>query len=175
MTPTPDERFANLFASHQQRLFGYIFGIVRNSSDAQDILQQTAVTLWKKFDELDEDVNFVRWAIAVARFETLNFLKYRRRSRIYFDQGLMEQLAEEFGGLSNDMIEARREALKSCLSRLPSADSKLIESRYAHGLGSRQLSELLNRSQASVCNSIRRIRDTLLQCVQRATDQGAVK
>ena len=167
--PARDDLFAELFSSHQQRLFGYIFGIVRNSTDAQDILQQTAITLWKKFDDFDPDTDFARWAITVARFETLNFLKYRRRSRVYFDQGLMEQLEGDFLEIKTEVIQARREALKNCLSRLPSDDSKLIESRYSHGLGSRQISELLDRTQSSICNSLRRIRERLLRCVQQST------
>lgn len=171
--PARDDLFADLFSTHQQRLFGYILGIVRNNSDAQDILQQTAVTLWKKFDDFDPDTEFIRWSITVARFETLNFLKYRRRSRIYFDQGLMEHLASEFSDMSADFVEARQEALKICLTKLPEDDRKLVDSRYSHKLGSRQLSELLDRSQASICNSLRRIRENLLECIQRTTaEQG---
>lgn len=163
------DQFAELFGSHQHRLYGYILGIVRNSSDAQDILQQTAMTLWKKFDDFDLDSDYFRWAVTVARYETLNFLKYRRRSRVHFDQGLMEQLASEFASLSSEVTEARREALKTCLARLSKDEGKLIESRYTHGLGSRQISHLLDRSQASVCNSLRRIREKLLICVKRTT------
>jgi RNA polymerase sigma-70 factor (ECF subfamily) len=168
-----EEQFAELFSIHQQRLFGYILGLVRNTADAQDILQQTAVTLWKKFGDFDPDTDFVRWGITVARFQTLNFLKYRRRSRAYFNQELMEQLGEEFGTKSDEVLEARRDALADCLSKLPGPDRKLIECRYSLGLGSRPISGMLERSQASICNSLRRIRESLLRCIESKTDEEA--
>lgn len=164
-----DELYADLFSTNQHRLFGYILAMVRNRSDAQDILQQTAITLWKKFDDFEPGTDFIKWAITVARYETLNFIKYRRRSRVYFDQSLMEQLGNEFSDLPMELVESRRTALNGCIGKLPQEDRKLIESRYSHGLGSRQLAELLDRSQASICNSLKRIREALLRCVTRAT------
>lgn len=163
--------FAELFAEHQPRVFGYILAIVRNSADANDILQQTAVTLWNKFDGFEPGTDFAAWAITTARFESLNFLKYRRRSRLSFDQSVIELLATEFEEPSSDLIDARRSALRKCLAKLSPLDAKLIDNRYSHGLGSRQLAELMDRSQASVCNSLRRIREALLACIQHRLDQ----
>ncbi|QDT68939.1 RNA polymerase sigma factor CarQ [Planctomycetes bacterium MalM25] len=163
--------FAELFAAHQHQVFGFILGLVRNNADAQDILQQSAITMWNKFDTFTPGTEFVRWAITIARYETLNYLKYRRRSRLCFDQDLIELLAAEFRERSLEMAESRRTALKDCLPKLSSEDGKLIESRYSHGLGSRQLSELLGRSQASICNSLRRIRESLLTCIERRLAQ----
>lgn len=166
-----EEQFAELFSIHQQRLFGYILGLVRNTDDAQDILQQTAVTLWRKFDLFEPGTDFARWGITVARYEALNFIKYRRRSRCYFNQELMEQLGQEACEKPTEAIEERREALAECLTKLSSLDLKLVECRYSHGLGSRQISEMLDRSQASICNSLRRIRENLLRCIERTTEQ----
>jgi RNA polymerase sigma-70 factor (ECF subfamily) len=166
MMTTKEDLFAELFGANQQRLFGYVLALVRNSADAQDILQQTAVTAWQKFDAFDPDTDFFRWATTIARYEMLNFTKYRRRSRLYFDQELMEQLAEDAGELSNEIAEARSQALSDCLKKLPATDGKLLECRYAHGLGSYQIAELLDRSQSSVCNSLRRIRENLLRCIE---------
>ena len=74
-------------------------------------------------------------------------------------------LTDDACDLSNDLVEARRLALQSCLEKLPESDRKLIDCRYSHGLGSHATAELLERSQASVCNSLRRIRQALLRCI----------
>jgi RNA polymerase sigma-70 factor (ECF subfamily) len=161
-----EEQFAELFSAHQQRLFGYIVALVRNTNDAHDILQQAAIAMWKKFPEFELGTDFGRWAITVARFETLNFLKYRRRNRVVFSQELVEQLGDDFSEMDNQHLGARRDALRSCLTKLPSKDRKLIECRYTHGLNSRQIAELQERSQASICNSLRRIREGLLRCIE---------
>jgi len=163
-----EEQFAELFSANQQRLFGYILAIVRNANDAHDVLQQAALAMWKKFPEFELGSDFGRWSITVARFETLNFLKYRRRNRVVFSQELVEQLGGDFSEMDNQHLEARRDALRSCLTKLPSSDRKLIECRYSHELNSRQIAELQERSQASICNSLRRIRESLLSCIELA-------
>ena len=162
-----EEIFAELYSRNQQRLMGYVVGLVRNMTDAQDILQQTAITAWRKFDDFDPETDFVRWVIAIARFETLNFVKYRRRSKVFFDQSLMEQLGEQMCEGDAELAESRSRALAVCLKKLPPSDGKLIECRYTFGLGSNQMSEIFERSQSSICNSLRRIREVLLQCIKR--------
>ncbi|MEQ8208377.1 MAG: sigma-70 family RNA polymerase sigma factor [Lacipirellulaceae bacterium] len=163
---SPEELFEDLLSAHQHRVYGYIFAMLRDTADSQDVLQQTAVILWQKFEQFDPDTDFFRWAVTVARYEVLNFTKYRRRSRMYFNQDLMEQLADDLSGQDNDFVETRRAALKQCLQKLPEADRKLIESRYSHGLGSRQMSEILGRSPSSICNSLRRVREALHGCIE---------
>lgn len=164
---TREDQFAELFSGSQQRLLGYVIGLVRNVADAHDILQQTAITAWRKFDEFDPDTDFMRWVIAIARFETLNFMKYRRRSKVLFDQSLIEQLGESVCDASAELIEDRGKALSLCIKKLSAADSRLIQCRYSHGLNSSQIAEVLDRSQSSVCNSLKRIRESLLGCIER--------
>lgn len=176
-----EELFAELFSANQLRLFGYVLGLVRNSADAQDILQQTAVTAWLKFGDFDANgaadteaqTNFFRWTATIARHETLNFKRYRRRSRVYFDQELMEQLGHTICEVTSDSGIDRNAMLTNCLKKLPDSDNNLVECRYGHGLGSLQIAELLGRSQSSICNSLRRIRENLLRCMQKSLSAEA--
>lgn len=184
---TEEDVFAELLSANQMRLFGYVMGLVRNAADAQDILQQTAITAWAHFSEFNaaeassseydakSQTDFFRWTSTIARHETLNFKKIRRRSRVYFDQELMEKLGETMCDITRGGTDDRTDALTRCLKKLPAADSKLLECRYGLGLGSLQISELLDRSQASVCNSLRRIRDKLLRCVHDSLSHGEVR
>ena len=160
-----EELFAELYSDNQQRLFGMLVGMLRNANDAQEVLQQTAVTAWENFGDFEPGTDFFRWVATLAKFEMMTFINYRRRSKLYFDHGLMEMLTDEACQLSNDLVEARCRALRECLAKLPESDKKLIDCRYSHGLGSHATAELLERSQASVCNSLRRIRQALLRCI----------
>ncbi|QDU57359.1 sigma-70 family RNA polymerase sigma factor [Aeoliella mucimassa] len=158
--------FAELFSKHQLRLFGYVFGLVRSQADARDIVQQTAITAWQKFDQFDTSTDFFRWTVTIAKYEALRFLTYQRRSAIYFDDELMTQLGEDAAELSNDYVESEFNALSQCLHKLTPTDAKLVECRYELGLGTRQISELLDRTQSSVCNSLKRIRSNLARCIE---------
>ena len=66
--PTRTEEFVELSSSHQRQLLGYIFTLVGNMDDAEDLLQQTNLILWRKFDDYQPGTDFIRWACYVAAF-----------------------------------------------------------------------------------------------------------
>src|ERR1700710_651459 len=86
--------FAEYLRLHQSRLFGYIHSLVRDFNDADDLFQQTALILWRKFGEYDRGRSFLGWACGVARFEVTNFLRGRGRNRLYFTDQLNLLLIE---------------------------------------------------------------------------------
>ena len=86
----------------QARLFGYIHSLVRDSNDADDLFQQTAMVLWRKFAEYDPARPFLGWACGVARFEVTNFLRTRGRSKLYFSDDLNLLLIEATERLTSD-------------------------------------------------------------------------
>src|SRR5689334_17876152 len=51
--------FAALLRQHQNQLFGYIYSLVRDLDDADDLFQQTSLVLWDKFDLFDPSRSFV--------------------------------------------------------------------------------------------------------------------
>ena len=86
--------FAELLTHHQGQLLGYIYSLVRNLDDADDLFQQTSLVLWDKFDQYDPSRTFAAWACGVARYEVLNFLRARSRDRLYFSDELSLALIE---------------------------------------------------------------------------------
>jgi DNA-directed RNA polymerase specialized sigma24 family protein len=80
--------FAEALRQHQNQLFGYIYSLVRDLDDADDLFQQTSLVLWDKFALFDASRSFIAWACGVARFEVSNFLRSRSRHRVYFSDEL---------------------------------------------------------------------------------------
>ena len=54
-------RFLRLFLSSERELFRYVAALVPNVGDAQEIVQQTALVLWDKFDEYESARPFTPW------------------------------------------------------------------------------------------------------------------
>ena len=86
--------FVDLLVEHQNQLFAYLFAMVHSRDDAEELYQQTSLVLWRKFDKFESGSNFFRWAARTAQLEALNFLKYRRRSKLQFCSEVIEQLAD---------------------------------------------------------------------------------
>ena len=68
-----ESEFARLFQDCHRQLFAYVHVLVRNYTDAEDVVQQTSLVLWRKFGEYQPGTSFAAWACGVGRFEALDF------------------------------------------------------------------------------------------------------
>ena len=167
----PDQ-FTTLFVKHERQLYGFIAAMLAQPAEAEDLLQETAKGLWKKFDEYDPSLPFLPWAKRFARFEILNYLERQRTRRKYFSDEMVELLAKDW-----DRIDAQRDArilaLESCVEALPEKSRHLLHERY-EGAGS--LQDLAAREEATpnaLYKTLQRVRKALLDCVNRKLAQGA--
>jgi RNA polymerase sigma-70 factor, ECF subfamily len=170
MSNARKSEFANLLRRDQARLFGYVHSLVRDLDDADDLVQQTTVILWKKFAEFDQNRSFFAWACGVARLEAANFLRARGRQKLYFSDELNLMLVEAQEDMTHDELEDRRAALAQCVEKLRQRDRQLLDECYG-GPGVNAAAERQGRVPQSVHNSLRRIRRSLYECVRRTLDQ----
>ena len=166
--------YASLLRQHQTQLFGYIYSLVRDLDDADDLFQQTSLVLWDKFDQFDCSKSFINWACGVARYEVLNFLRSRSRKRLYFSDELNLALVEAHESLEQERLEERRSALAGCMKKLRQKDRELLEACYERSACLPEVARAWGRSTHSVHNSLRRIRRVLFECVQRGLAQGGI-
>jgi RNA polymerase sigma-70 factor (ECF subfamily) len=165
--------FDELLSRHQGQLYGYIHSLVRDLNDADDLFQQTAVILWRKFTDYDPQRSFLAWACTVARLEISNFLRTRGRSKLYFSDELNLLLIEAHAGVSHDQWDASREALVQCIDKLRERDRRLLDACYLGEASVAAISQQEGRSSHSVHNSLRRIRRSLFECIQRTLAQAS--
>jgi RNA polymerase sigma-70 factor (ECF subfamily) len=166
-----ESEFAAQLRDAQTRLYGYIHSLVRDLNDADDLFQQTALILWRKFGEYDRQRSFFAWACGVARLEVVNFLRGRGRQRLYFSDHLNLLLIEAHAELSNEEGAERCEALAKCVAKLRERDRELLTECYQDEAGVNEAARRRGRSPQSVYNSLRRIRRTLFECISRTLTQ----
>jgi RNA polymerase sigma-70 factor, ECF subfamily len=77
--------FVELLIQHQRMLYGYIFNLIPNAADSEDLLQDTNLTIWKKRREYQPGTSFMAWACQTAFFKIKNFVKIKGRSRVFFN------------------------------------------------------------------------------------------
>jgi RNA polymerase sigma-70 factor (ECF subfamily) len=162
----PDAAFIRDFTRFQRPVFLFVLSQVPNPVEAEEILQETNIVIWKKFAAYEPGTNFLAWACQIARFEVLKFLDRNRRDRHYFNDDLMDKLAAE-ALESADEWDLRREALSACLQKLRAKDRELIQQRYSPEEAGHTLGEQTGRPMNSIYQSLGRIRRTLHECIQR--------
>lgn len=158
--------FSELMACHQSELYGYIFAVVRNWQDADDIFQSVCLVLWSKFELFRPGSSFFAWARQTAKIKVSDFLRHRQPpSRV--SQKLLDTLTTVGIEGQDDAAEPYLAALRHCRGKLDAQDEELLELRYVHQLGTREIADRMQRLQPNVCKSLNRIRRWLLECVQR--------
>lgn len=72
--------FEQLVDRYESRLLGLCIRMLRHRADAEDIVQDTFLTAWRRLDSLDEPSAFKAWVFRLASNGCLDLLR-RRRSR----------------------------------------------------------------------------------------------
>jgi RNA polymerase sigma-70 factor (ECF subfamily) len=166
--------FSEQLLRHQTQLFGYIYSLVRDLDDADDLFQQTSLALWKKLDQYDQARPFLPWAFGVARYEVSNFLRARSRDRLYFSDELNLLLVECHIELGLDRSDERLSAMAACISKLRRRDQELLDACYGKAVRIPEIAREWGRSTQSIHNSLKRIRQSLYECVRRTMAKEAL-
>lgn len=159
------ERFTRLLLESEPVMLRSILVIVPNRADAREIVQETAVALWRQFDTYDSARPFLNWAMGFSRIETRRFLARETRQAQLSIQAMgaleleMQQTAE-----FDHAIETH---LSSCLSKLSEKSLRLIKGYYHEGRSPETLSERESQTVEAIYKTIQRARRDLKTCIER--------
>ena len=172
-TSPPPVEFLTLWTAHARRVSSYIYSMVPNWSDADDLLQETSVVVLQKFDQFQPGTSFSAWACKIAYLKVLEFHKRRRplegRDDLFW-QALHVDATQFAEGL-----DQRLEALAECLKLLPGKDRKLLELRYRSECPIPAVAKKVGRTLGAVYKALERAHKALLDCVRRKMLEGETR
>ena len=158
--------FIRMLTDHQVDLQAFIMSSLGNYSDTLDVLQLTNIALWKKADKFRPGAAFLPWALKVAKFEILAFLRVRRRDRHTFSPELVELMVDVAAERSQE-LQVRSSALYECIKLLPERSREFLRVRYAQQQSIKEVAEKTGRSLDAVKSLYLRIRKSLELCIDR--------
>jgi RNA polymerase sigma-70 factor (ECF subfamily) len=158
------ETFLALHLQNHNRLAAFVHTLVPAWQDAEEIIQDTLMVLWRKFDEFDPSTSFFSWAARVAQYEVLNYRRKNRHRELYFDDEVLSALAITALDQMDDM-ELQRAALENCIKNLSDRDRELLRLRYREGGCIQIAAEAMRRTTGHVQRLLRKIRGGLLRCI----------
>jgi RNA polymerase sigma-70 factor (ECF subfamily) len=171
---TANQGFLRVFLANEQEIFRYVIAIVPPTADAQEIVQQTAVVLWEKFDQYDASRPFAPWACRFALNIARQWMVRRQRWKALLDRGLAEELAQRREELRPE-FDARLEHLNHCLQKLPEKQRFLVNGYYYKQSSVEMLAEQACRTVEAVYKALQRIRRQLRECVVRSFQEEVGK
>lgn len=67
----PTAQFTDQFVQNERALYGYVFSMVANHADTDDIVQSTLIQLWENFEKYNPERPFLPWAFRFAYRQVL--------------------------------------------------------------------------------------------------------
>ncbi len=164
--PSEHERHAQFlrhYAESEVALHTFVRSLVPTRQMASEVMQDVILVLWEKFDAA---ADFQGWAFGVAKNIALRHLRRQSRDRHVFDDDLVNQLADDAVALV-PVHDGHREALERCLDKLPAAQRELVLTAYTKGTRMDELATRRGQTPMALYKLLHRIRQALLECVER--------
>jgi RNA polymerase sigma-70 factor (ECF subfamily) len=158
------KRLMTLMTRHQRQIFGYIYALVPNRYDAEDLLQETSLVICEKFDDFEEGTDFVAWACQIAYWRIRYSRQKFARSKVVFNQEIVDAVAQTASMMTGE-LDSRHEALGNCLQKLHARDRELLLVRYEPGSGVEEAARRSGRTLQTAYKALARLRKLLLDCV----------
>src|SRR5262245_50634066 len=136
-----------LYDRHARLLFSLALRIVRERSDAEDVLQETFAQAWRQANRFEAARGtVVGWLVTVARSRALDRLRQRRSQRegsADFER-VADSVADPSRGLDLQLVTAEQaDRVRRALAALPDELRIPLELAYYEGLSQSEIAERL--------------------------------
>lgn len=171
------EEFLRLLTEHDRTLAIYVTGLVQPLQDAQDILQEGKIVMWRHFGKFKSGTNFVAWGRKILLRQILAYrrkMKHRRHGQLNEDILVLLDVEMDSAIREKRWVE-REQALRECLRKLKPEQRELIEQRYRDEASIEKISRQTDKTETAVYQLLYRIRKALQDCVQLTLNEAETK
>jgi RNA polymerase sigma-70 factor (ECF subfamily) len=172
LDPGRRDRFLELFLTHQNRIFRFIVTAVPRWVEAEELFQQTSLTLWQRWDEYEPQFDFTAWACGIAKNHLRNHLRKKENQQRALGDDLLDKLTAMHLE-KRSYLDDLQSALARCLELLPLDRRRLVHLCYGEKQSIQAVAEREGRSSNSLYKQMRKIREALYDCVTAAIGSGA--
>ena len=158
------DEFLQLITKFQGRMFGFLLSLLGDVDQANEVLQETNLVLWRKSDEFQSGSDFKAWSFRVAHFQVMAFRQRQIRDRLVFSDEVIEQFSRD-AAAQDEAYEQRIELLATCIASLSELNRDVLCRFYEQGESLDTIAASLKRTANAVGQMLFRIRKSLIQCV----------
>ncbi len=159
--------FAELYARTSSRLFGVCLRMLRQRSDAEEVLQEVYVTVWRRARDFDSTVaSATTWLVTLTRNRAIDRLR-QHRARAPLGAIDFDNLADERVGPPAHAEASQEYArLRGCLESLEPKDRYSIREAFYSGATYKELAERSQQPLGTMKSRIRRALAQLRTCLE---------
>jgi RNA polymerase sigma-70 factor, ECF subfamily len=166
--PDATEQVQLLFVRHENAIRAFVRALQPSLSDADDVLQETFLTVSRKASSFEPGTNFVAWACSIARLKVLENFRQRKRANVLSDKAIIA-LTED--APAPRLMMEQELAFEHCLDKLTPRVRDLLWRRYSRRQSSDEMAEAAGISSNAVRVALTKARIALRDCIHTQLKQ----
>lgn len=160
-----DLGYTELYRKYARRIYNSIHRIVSHTAEAEDILQETFVTVFNDLERLSNVINFEAWLKRIAINRAISHI---RKKKIEFtDLGFTEFEAEkEYSTDENDIFESKVEDVRNCIEQLPPGYKTIVSLYLFEQIPQEEIATMLGISHNTVRTQYHRAKKKIISSLK---------
>ncbi|MCB0460615.1 MAG: RNA polymerase sigma factor [Flavobacteriaceae bacterium] len=147
---TQEQAFRKLMSEYKERLYWHIRKIVISHDDADDVLQNTFIKVYKNINTFKAESKLYSWMYRIATNEAITFINKRAKEKNIDVSELQYKLAENLEAdvyFDGDEMQLQ---LQKAIATLPQKQQLVFNMRYFDEMKYDDMSEILETSVGSL-------------------------
>lgn len=156
---------------HKDRLFAFIWRMVRDHHEAEDVCQDAFLKAFASFDTFSSEFRFSTWLFTIGYRVCLNRLRRKRGTAREIDFSAM---ADPDGKVASEVAESEeagriRGLVWSAVDQLSPPQRAAVLLFYRHEFGCQEIARVLELPLATVKSHLHRARGRLREILESST------
>jgi RNA polymerase sigma-70 factor (ECF subfamily) len=155
--------FACLVDKYSRRVHSFIFKLIRNKEDAEELTQDVFMKVFRSLDGFRGESSFPTWIYKIAYHAAISEMRKRKYEFLDIDEALIANVPEEkpggISGASDESEQIRR--LGKALAKLPPDEQAIILFFYTEEKKTEEIAAITGLSASNVKTKLHRIRRKL--------------
>ena len=160
---TKEQAFRKLVATYKERLYWHIRKIVVSHDDADDVLQNTFIKIFRGIDNFKQESQLFSWMYRIATNESISFINKRAKERNVDITEYQHSLVSNLDSDLNFDGDAIQLILQKAIQTLPTKQQLVFNMKYFDELKYKDISDILETSEgalkASYFHAVKKIED----------------
>jgi RNA polymerase sigma-70 factor (ECF subfamily) len=165
-TSQKEQAFTSIIKKYQEKLYWHIRRMVIDHDDANDILQNMFIKVWKSLENFREDSQLYTWLYRIATNECLTFLEQQKRRNSVSLSDVESGLSNKIKADENFDANKLEWKLQLAIQHLPEKQRLVFNLRYYDEMPYEKMSRVLETSEgalkASYHHAAKKIEDYII-------------
>jgi len=158
---TQEEAFRNLMSLYKKRLYWHIRKIVLSHDDADDVLQNTFIKVFKNIHSFKENSKLYSWMYRIATNEAITFINKKAAKQHVDISELQYKMADDLQSDTYYSGDEIQQILQKAIVTLPQKQQLVFNMKYFDEMKYSDMSEILDTSvgalKASYFHAVKKI------------------